>query len=217
MPAEPTPLRQIGTLLRSAGLQIQISGAGPDIPLERLDVRLQQDDAGRDLVLSMLYVNDFALTDEALTGVMEDDATGGDDEDDETILLHLSVILPFSATDATATDSIALMMELNRILPAGAFGYSRPDHGLFLAYVLVLDSAESITGVTLNSLLQLFSFALEAYAPMIESVATGALSFAQVLSEIEQQGKMPPVGPPPVMGTGVQPDRDHQQALGLRQ
>lgn len=78
-------------------------------------------------------------------------------------------------------------------------GRGRADHGLYLSYVQTLDHAAALSGRTLDNLLNLLAFALGRQGALIEAVAGGELTHADLMETVEKDHPIAPVGDPPSM------------------
>ena len=194
-----TPLAEIAVALDSAGANLDFFRGDAEVPFERLNVLLQSDDAGRDYVLQIVFVDDVS----ELMAFAFDEAIEDEDEDevDETaVTLHFSLILPYRVKDGCDVEIMRLLMTINRLLPLGVFGYGETDQGLYWGYPLLLADRDSLQGLVLEDTLNMLNFALETYGTLIEAVAIGSASYSDVLDQLKDADTtLPPVGEPPVM------------------
>lgn len=191
-----TPIRRLFATLKGADMPVEIAGIAeaPVSAPERIDLLLLRDHGNRDLVLSMVFIDDVVATQAPPEDISAED--WGDD-DAGMSLFSLSVVLPYPASAETAAGTMQLLMDINRMLAIGAFGYGSPDHGLYWSYTLGLDSPASLSGLMVDEIVNLAGYQIETYGPLIERVASGAATRESLMAEIEQLGGvMPPVGPP---------------------
>jgi hypothetical protein len=202
MPATLTtqsPIRSLAKVLDEADFATFVAAADQENPIDQLFVAIGQDSQSRDIVMSMVYINDLSKSME----VQEDE--------DDAILLQYFVAFPFVAAPQCIGQASSLVLSLNRLLPIGAFGLNVKDGSLYCQYVLALDERQVSEKITLETTSMLSMFCLQ-FTQQLEAVASGQKTYLQVLGELSEQGITIPGINDKDEATGSQKPQAQQQA-----
>lgn len=180
-------LEAIAEYLKAEEFPVYLPKPTPDLQLDQLYVGLFKDEAGRDYVLQVVYVNDLAKS------------TGVTAEENEILLLQFFVSFPFKAEQTFLGDISSLILTINRILPLGAFGLSQKEGTIYFQYILASETKQisKLVSVEVTNIIGMF---VKEFAPKLASVATGEKTVDEVLKEMESTGLViPSVEPMPTV------------------
>jgi hypothetical protein len=184
MPYEIPPLQTLSETLEDLDYAVKFLPASKEIPIDILLVHLG-DTPEQNFILEMTFVNDLL----AIQGIPE--------EFDDSLVLQFLVRYPFSFAESAAAELALLLLRLNAIVPAGAFGLDEKVGTIFLRHALHLNERE-VSEIVLDDILGSIDTFVTAFAPAIQEVAWGQKSRQEVLEALQNDGfTFPPMLPGP--------------------
>lgn len=179
---ELTPLMQIEKDLREAEFGTHLLPIAPDNLYEHLFIAFGRDDQGRDYFMHLFFVNDLL------------NAAGEADGEDDAVLLQFTLEYPFALKASSFNEVSRLLLALSPMLPIGALGLNEDRAQVYFNYVLALPNRQ-VDDVVIEEVVNIALFYTRAFAPLIEAVATGQRSRANVLEELQSKGLSMPATP----------------------
>jgi hypothetical protein len=177
-----TPLRLIQEVVEDLEYETEYLAPEEQIPYERLHVLLGIDRENRASKLQLHFINDVAL---AVSGAEDLEETH------DAVLLQFMLLFP-GRVDAGYFGALAeYLLQLNRILPVGAFGISQPDGTVYYQYILALPEREVDENVLIE-VIQMIDFFVGRFRLNIDRVSRGVATAAVVLDELRGEGLAPP-------------------------
>jgi len=155
-------------------------------PFERLSVLIGNDAQQRPLTLQLYFINDIAFA-----------VGGGEDEEDthDAIFLQFMLLLPTPVQADRFGEVAEYVLLINRILPVGAFGISRPDGTVYFQYSLGLAEREVDENV-LDEVVQMIEVFVNKFEGNIAEISSGKMRAAAAIQALTEEGVVPPpLGP----------------------
>ena len=177
-----TPLTAIQEVIEELDYRTIYLPAEESAPFERLHVLIGNDAQERPLTLQLCFINDIAL------------AVGGTEDEEDThdaILLQFMLLLPALTQAGRFAEVAEYLLQINRILPIGAFGISRPDGTVYFQYTLALAEREVDDNVLLE-VVQMADVFVNKFEGNITGVSSGTLRAATAIQALVEEGIVPP-------------------------
>lgn len=170
-------LNAIKSLLENEEYGCTLSPASQQIPVDRLLVFLGLDDKKRERLLEIvasppLPTQEFALPSNAVL----------------PIRIQFGVKLPFKVQDLSLNQASSLLLFLNQMLDMPGFELNELEGTILYRYVWIIHPT-AIDGPLLMSILGAIMVNLGLFSDSIESVASGKMSFNDLLEEVVKMSK----------------------------
>lgn len=175
-------LNEIKALLEKLEYQCEIVPPSESIPYNQLAIALEPDelDRGRFLIIRSLP-QDLSAMDEIL---------GISSAKREYREMHFIVTLPFYVKEEKINETARCILFLNKGLALKGFELSEADRLIFFHHACVNPEADFDERILL-SLIGMIELFLETLSQTLESIATGRISFAEVLQTTAEMIKKP--------------------------
>lgn len=170
-------LNLIKDLLERLNYKCKILEKTEAIPANQLVVELDRDIQGRDRYLVIRVANQNLASQDALFGIKSTPRNYQE--------LQLISSLPFFVNDEKIPDISRLILLLNKGLELPGFEFSEVDRLIYYRYAFVVPE-DALDERILLSIIGMIQFVLEAFNDLFEAVATGTLTFQEVVEEAQQ-------------------------------
>lgn len=170
-----TPLERLESHLNAGNYVTHRAVASADNPIEKLYIALGGDAQHRDWILTLAYTSDIAA------------AFGVDAEAAEPVYLQAFLALPFVVPGERLAEAARLILHLNRLLPAGAFGMSDPEGAVYFQITQV-EKTQDLSPEMVRELVALAAFFGREFGARIEALACGARTRAEIIADLADGG-----------------------------
>ncbi len=168
-------LSGIQTILDDEDFATYLMPISEDNLFERLFIGLGQDSQSRDLTLQIHFINDIT------------NALGVDDDAADAYILQFFLLLPFTLNKTYMSEIARVVLTLNRILPIGAFGISEDDGMAYFQYNLIC-AEHKVDDKVLVEAVSIIGFFVSEFAPRIDQVSEGKISYEALIQELSHSG-----------------------------
>ncbi|MCI3924671.1 YbjN domain-containing protein [Paenibacillus sp. TRM 82003] len=152
--------------LREYDLPSELIKPSNEIPIGTLLVPLMQDELGRDRYVTFNFV---PLSEE---------------EAEHIRLLQIYSVVPVEWKDGAKGDVERLLHEINARTAVGHFGM-KPDGEIHLRYAYAATASSILPKHEIIGVLELFHMMLDLFSETIDGVASGRMSLAQALENLQ--------------------------------
>lgn len=170
-----TPLQRIEAQLSADDYLTHRASASADPRLEKLFIGLGRDAQQRDWILSLSFTSDVAA------------AFGVESDADEPVYFQIFLPLPFLVPGECLAEAARLILHLNRLLPAGAFGLSDPEGAAYFQITQIEESHE-LSPRKIGELVGLAAFFGRDFGAYIEALARGTKTRIEIITALESAG-----------------------------
>lgn len=176
---EGMALQKIKAVLEEWGFQVELAPIAESLPVQQLTVRLEE--------VNELRVVIFFLSD-LLKATTEDAELVAALAEERTDFLQLFIRFPFELQESAYADLARLLLMLNWSTPVGAFGLNEAQQNLYYRQVF-----ECLDGAPEPALVAEAVGGMQYYAALrfdlLKVVASGEQTLAQVLAQLEAEGR----------------------------
>lgn len=171
-------LKDIKSLLEKANYACEILKKSEKIPIEQLVIGLDQDRAGRPLLLVIRTLTQEIANQDALLGITAPYKSYQ--------ALQLIVTLPFLVKDTQASDIARLVCFINKGMEFPGFEFSEVDRLIFFRHTLVVPENELDERILL-SLVGMIQVLVDLFSETFESVANEQDSIQNIIEDAKQK------------------------------
>ncbi|HAO33708.1 MAG TPA: hypothetical protein DCQ84_12255 [Candidatus Competibacteraceae bacterium] len=170
-----TPLQRLASQLNASDYVTHRHVVSLEPPVEKLYVALGSDEQQRDWILTLTYTSDVAAAFGVETGAAE------------PVYLQAFLALPVMVPYERLAEAARLILHLNRLLPAGAFGLSDPEGAVYFQLSQAADTHE-LSAAMIQELVALAAFYGREFGARIEALARGVNSRVEIIADLEAAG-----------------------------
>lgn len=167
-------LKHLEGLLNAEGMDASLISSDDESPQDRILVFLGNDQQGREQILE-ITAQDQELG-QSLKGEISQD-------EPHLARVQFQVLLPFQLKAAASKDVAGLLCYLNRQMELPGLEMNEVDDSLFYRHVL-LTTHENLNKTLVVSIVGIIMFILKLYSELIEKVASGKMTFNNVLEKV---------------------------------
>ena len=167
-------LKHLVTLLHAEGMDASLIGIDDVSPQDRILVFLGNDPQNREQILEIT-----AQDQELGQGLQSNTSQNAP----QLARVQFQVLLPFKMQAVTAKEVASLICYLNRQMELPGLEMNEVDDLLFYRHVL-LATHEDLNKTLVISVVGVIMFILKLYSELIESVASGKMTFNTVLEKV---------------------------------
>jgi hypothetical protein len=183
MPSEgrmnASTLQNIQLLLDEWGFRTELAPIAVSVPAQQLTVVLDEIDG---LPMTIFFLGDLlkaTLKDSEITTALDEE---------ETDFLQLFIRFPFEPQENSYADLARLILMINWSTPVGSFGLNEVQKQVYYRKVFESQEGETDPGLVADAVSGMQYYA-ELRLDLLRTVATGAKTLGQVLSELEAEGR----------------------------
>lgn len=171
-------LKKVENFLSEEGLNAVLVPASEEVPYERILLFLGVDSKGRERFLEMT----------AQEQILSQSLPGHHIDRKSYHRVQFKSTLPFTIDDLALSQVGSLLHFLNGRLDFPGFELNELDNQVSFRYIL-LTHEEGLDFTLLSTLIGMFTLFIESFAPCIERLAEGNMTFNDLLQEIIQLGE----------------------------
>ncbi len=174
-----TTLQKIKLVLEELDFQVEMAPIAESLPVQQLTVALEE---ANGLQMVIFFLSDL------LKATMEDGELVSALAEGETDFLQLFIRFPFELQESAYADLARLILMINWSTPVGAFGLNEVQHNLH--YRQVFECLEDVPdpGLVADAVSGMQYYAALRF-DLLKAVAVGEETLAQVLAELESEGR----------------------------
>ena len=172
-------LQNIKSVLEEWDFQVELTPIAESLPVHQLTVTLEETNG---LQVVIFFLSDLLKT------TLENDEITASLAEEETDFLQLFIRFPFELQESAYPDLARLILMINWSTPVGAFGLNEVQQNLYYRQVFECLGAPPDSELVADAVSGMQYYAALRF-DLLKAIATGERTLAQVLAELESEGR----------------------------